>query len=43
MALSDGGAIYVGFDFRPITGELWFRDNGRDMIGDDIPNCEINY
>jgi glucose/arabinose dehydrogenase len=32
----------VGFDWHPITGELWFTDNGRDMMGDDIPNCELN-
>jgi len=32
----------VGFDWHPVTGELWFTDNGRDMLGDDIPNCELN-
>ncbi len=32
----------VGFDWHPVTGELWFTDNGRDMMGDDIPNCELN-
>ena len=32
----------VGFDWHPQTGELWFSDNGRDMMGDDIPPCEIN-
>ena len=32
----------VGFDFHPKSGELWFTDNGRDMLGDDIPACEIN-
>jgi glucose/arabinose dehydrogenase len=32
----------VGFDFHPTTGQLWFSDNGRDMMGDDIPPCEIN-
>ena len=32
----------VGFDFHPISGELWFTDNGRDMLGDDVPACEIN-
>ncbi len=32
----------VGFDFHPSTKELWFSDNGRDMMGDDIPPCEIN-
>ncbi len=32
----------VGFDWHPVTGELWFTDNGRDMLGDDIPDCELN-
>ncbi|GAB3280799.1 PQQ-dependent sugar dehydrogenase [Parahaliea aestuarii] len=32
----------VGFDWHPQTGELWFTDNGRDMMGDDIPDCELN-
>lgn len=33
----------VGFDWHPVTGDLWFTDNGRDMMGDDIPNDELNY
>lgn len=32
----------VGFDWHPETGELWFTDNGRDLMGDDIPPCELN-
>jgi glucose/arabinose dehydrogenase len=32
----------VGFTWHPDTGELWFTDNGRDMMGDDIPPCELN-
>ncbi len=32
----------VGFDFQPETGELWFTDNGRDMLGDDQPPDELN-
>jgi glucose/arabinose dehydrogenase len=32
----------VGFDWSPDRGELWFTDNGRDMLGDDIPPCELN-
>lgn len=32
----------VGFDWHPETGELTFTDNGRDMLGDDIPPCELN-
>ncbi len=33
----------VGFDWHPTTGELWFTDNGRDMLGDDLPPCELNH
>jgi len=33
----------VGFDFHPQTGELWFTDNGRDWLGDDLPPDELNY
>jgi glucose/arabinose dehydrogenase len=32
----------VGFDWHPQSGELWFTDNGRDMLGDDVPPCELN-
>lgn len=32
----------VGFTWHPDTKELWFTDNGRDMLGDDIPPCELN-
>jgi glucose/arabinose dehydrogenase len=33
----------VGFDWHPRTGELWFNDHGRDMMGDDLPSCELNH
>jgi glucose/arabinose dehydrogenase len=33
----------VGFTWHPTTKELWFTDNGRDMMGDDLPPCELNY
>ncbi len=32
----------VGFTWHPDTGAMWFTDNGRDMLGDDEPNCELN-
>ncbi|WP_111669440.1 PQQ-dependent sugar dehydrogenase [Algoriphagus litoralis] len=32
----------VGFDWHPKTKEMWFTDNGRDMLGDDTPDCELN-
>ncbi len=32
----------VGFDWHPGTKELWFTDNGRDLLGDDVPPDELN-
>jgi glucose/arabinose dehydrogenase len=32
----------VGFDWKPDTGELFATDNGRDLLGDDFPPCELN-
>lgn len=32
----------VGFDWDPITGYMWFSENGRDWMGDDLPPDEIN-
>lgn len=32
----------VGFDFHPLTRQLWFTDNGRDLLGDNIPPDELN-
>ena len=32
----------VGFDWHPETKELWFTDNGRDQLGDNVPPDELN-
>jgi glucose/arabinose dehydrogenase len=32
----------VGFDWQPGSGALWFTDNGRDLLGDDLPPDELN-
>jgi glucose/arabinose dehydrogenase len=32
----------VGFDFHPVTKELYFTDNGRDWLSEDIPHDELN-
>jgi glucose/arabinose dehydrogenase len=32
----------VGMTWHPETKNLWFTDNGRDMLGDDTPDCELN-
>ena len=33
----------VGFDWHPQTKELWFTENGRDLLGDDLPPDELNH
>ena len=33
----------VGITFHPESGEMWFTDNGRDWMGDELPACELNY
>jgi glucose/arabinose dehydrogenase len=32
----------VGFDFHPVTKELWFGDNQRDWLSEDMPPDELN-
>ncbi|HTO68381.1 MAG TPA: PQQ-dependent sugar dehydrogenase [Myxococcota bacterium] len=32
----------VGFDWRPADGALYATDNGRDLLGDDVPPCEFD-
>ena len=32
----------VGFDWQPGTADLYATDNGRDLLGDDFPPCELN-
>ncbi len=40
--VANGVRNTVGFTWHPDTKELWFTDNGRDMMGDDIPPGELN-
>lgn len=40
--VADGVRNSVGFDWHPKTGEMWFTDNGADMMGEDIPADELN-
>jgi glucose/arabinose dehydrogenase len=39
---AEGVRNTVGFDWHPDTKALWFTDNGRDMMGDDLPPDELN-
>jgi glucose/arabinose dehydrogenase len=40
---AEGVRNSVGLAFHPDTGELWFTDNGRDLLGDDLPGDELNH
>ncbi len=39
---AEGVRNTVGFDWQPMTQALWFTENGRDMLGDDVPADELN-
>ena len=39
---AEGVRNTVGFTWHPNTKELWFTDNGRDMLGDNTPPDELN-
>ena len=43
QACARGVSNSVGLTWHPQTGELWFTDNGRDMLGDDLPPDELNH
>jgi len=32
----------VGFDWHPVSKQLYFTDNGRDWMSEDVPNDELN-
>jgi glucose/arabinose dehydrogenase len=40
---AEGVRNTVGFDWHPETNVLWFTDNGRDYMGDNLPPDELNY
>ena len=40
---AEGVRNSVGLAWHPDTGHLWFTDNGRDMMGDDLPPGELNH
>jgi glucose/arabinose dehydrogenase len=33
----------VGFDWHPANGALWFTNNGRDWMGDDLPPDTLHH
>jgi glucose/arabinose dehydrogenase len=40
--LARGVRNTVGFDFHPVTKELWFTNHGRDWMGEDSPEDTLN-
>jgi glucose/arabinose dehydrogenase len=40
--IASGVRNTVGFDWHPVTKDLWFTDNGRDWMGDNSPPDELN-
>ena len=40
---SHGVRNTVGFDWHPQTKELWFTNNGRDWMGDDLPPDTLHH
>jgi glucose/arabinose dehydrogenase len=42
-AYAEGVRNSVGFAWHPSTKELWFTDNGRDQMGDNLPPDELNH
>lgn len=42
QVIAHGVRNSVGLAFHPRSGRLWFTDNGRDMLGDDVPHEELN-
>lgn len=41
--VAEGVRNSMGFDFDPRTGDLWFTDNQRDWVSDDMPLDELNH
>jgi glucose/arabinose dehydrogenase len=40
--LATGVRNTVGFDWHPVTKELWFSNHGRDWMGDNTPDDTLN-
>jgi glucose/arabinose dehydrogenase len=41
-AFARGVRNSVGFDWHPVTKQLFFTDNGRDWLSEDLPEDELN-
>lgn len=40
--IASGVRNSVGFTWNPNSKKMWFTDNGRDHLGDDLPSDELN-
>jgi len=40
---AEGVRNSIGLAFHPDSKELWFTDNGRDLMSDDMPGDELNH
>jgi glucose/arabinose dehydrogenase len=40
--IARGVRMTVGFDWHPVSKELYFTDNGRDWLSEDVPEDELN-
>ena len=43
VRLAKGIRNTMGIDWDPESKDLWFTDNGRDWLGDDLPPDELNH
>ena len=41
--IASGVRNSVGFDFDPKSGDLWFTNNGRDWLSEEIPNDTLHH
>ena len=41
-SIAQGIRNTVGFDWHPVSKELYFTDNSRDWMSEDLPNDELN-
>lgn len=41
--VANGVRNTVGFDFDPKDGSLWYTNNGRDWLSEDLPNDSLNH
>ena len=43
QTVASGVRNTVGFDFDPKSGDLWFTNNSRDWLSEELPNDTLNH